>query len=65
VINIVVREDQVARQAKKTARKVKVAFTQQQWLLLDRLKAEKQWGRTREEIVHSVFRDYVKQVLGE
>jgi len=55
----------MARQAKKTPRKVKVAFTQQQWLLLDRLKTEKRWGRTREEIVGSVFRDYVKQVLGE
>lgn len=53
------------KQGKKRAKKVKVAFTQQQWLLLDRLKAEKRWGETREQIVHSVFRDYVKQMLGE
>ena len=55
----------MARKAKKSPRKIKVAFTQQQWLLLDRLKAEKRWGDTREQIVHGVFRDYVKQILGE
>ena len=55
----------MAREAKKALKKIKVAFTQQQWILLDRLKAEKRWGRTREEIVRSVFRDYVRQVLGE
>lgn len=46
-------------------RTIKVAFTQQQWILLDRLKDEKRWGKTREEIVLNVFRDYVKQELGE
>lgn len=44
---------------------IKVAFTQQQWLLLDRLREEKRWGETREEIVLNLFRDYVKQELGE
>lgn len=46
-------------------KKVTLAFTQQQLELLDRLKAEKRWGQTREEIVLAVFRDYVKQELGE
>jgi hypothetical protein len=46
-------------------RRIKVAFTQQQWQLIDRLKIEKRWGQTREEILRSVFRDYVKQELGE
>ncbi len=55
----------MGKQAKKRSRKIKVGFTQQQWVLLDRLKAEKRWGGTREEIVHNVFRDYVKQMLGE
>jgi hypothetical protein len=46
-------------------RKITVGFTQQQWQLLDRLKAEGRWGKTRDEIVGNVFRDYVKQELGE
>jgi hypothetical protein len=46
-------------------RKITVSFTQQQWHLLDRLKGERRWGDTREEIVYNVFRDYVKQELGE
>ena len=46
-------------------RKITVSFTQQQWHLLDQLKGELRWGDTREEIVYSVFRDYVKQELGE
>ena len=44
---------------------IKLALTQQQWILLDRLKEERRWGKTREEIVLNVFRDYVKQELGE
>jgi hypothetical protein len=46
-------------------RKVSVGFTQQQWELIDRLKEERRWGATREEIVRNVLRDYVKQELGE
>jgi hypothetical protein len=46
-------------------RSITVAFTQQQWQLLDRLKSEGRWGGTREEIVRNVFVDYVKQELGE
>lgn len=45
-------------------KKVKVGFTQQQLLLLDRLKKERRWGKTYEEIVLNVFRDYCKQELG-
>ena len=45
--------------------RIRVAFTQQQWLLLDRLQAEKRWGARREDVVRRVFRDYVKQELGE
>jgi hypothetical protein len=45
--------------------KITVAFTQQQWLLIDRLKAEGRWGTSREEIIRNVLRDYVKQELGE
>ena len=44
---------------------IKLALTQQQWIRLDRLKEERRWGKTREEIVLNVFRDYVKQELGE
>jgi len=46
-------------------RKIRVAFTQQQWQLLDRLKSEGRWGGKREDIVRNVFIDYVKQELGE
>lgn len=49
----------------KSRRKLKIAFTQQQLELLDRLKTEERWGKTREQIVLAVFRDYVKQELGE
>jgi metal-responsive CopG/Arc/MetJ family transcriptional regulator len=45
--------------------KISISFTQQQWQLIDRLKAEGRWGSTREEIVSNIFRDYVKQELGE
>ena len=55
----------MARQRQARGRKIKVGFTQQQWLLLDRLKTEKRWGDRREEIVVRVLRDYVKQELGE
>lgn len=50
---------------RRNRRRIKVGFTQQQWQLLDRLKAEKRWGGRREEIVLSVFRDFVRQELGE
>lgn len=46
-------------------RKITVGFTQQQWQLLDRLKEEGRWGTSREQIVHNIFLDYVKQELGE
>jgi hypothetical protein len=55
----------MATQRQGRTRRIKVGFTQQQWLLLDRLKAEKRWGGRREEIVVKVLRDYVKQELGE
>jgi hypothetical protein len=55
----------MARQRQGKTRKIKVGFTQQQWLLLDRLRTEKRWGERREEIVVKVLRDYVKQELGE
>ena len=55
----------MARQRQARTQKIKVGFTQQQWLLLDRLKNEKRWGDRREEIVVKVLRDYVKQELGE
>jgi metal-responsive CopG/Arc/MetJ family transcriptional regulator len=44
---------------------ISVGFTQQQWQLIDRLKAEGRWGTSREEIIRNVLRDYVKQELGE
>jgi hypothetical protein len=46
-------------------RKIAVGFTQQQWQLIDRLKDEGRWGDSRAEIVGNVFRDYVRQELGE
>ena len=55
----------MAKPARKGRRKIKVAFTQQQWEMLERLKAEKRWGDQRAQIVLGVFRDYVKQELGE
>ncbi len=48
-----------ARRAPRPTR-IKVAFTQQQWQLLDRLQAEKRWGPRRADVVRSVLRDYAK-----
>jgi len=49
----------------KDKHRITVGFTQQQLELLDRLKAERRFGQTRSEIVLNVFRDYVKQEIGE
>jgi len=44
--------------------KVKVRFTQQQMLLLEKLKQEGKFGKTYEEIIPAVFREYVNQTFG-
>lgn len=49
---------------KGTAKKLKVSFTQQQRELLEKLRQEAKFGKTYEEIVINVFRDYAKQQLG-
>jgi len=45
--------------------KIKVKFTQQQMVLLDNLKREGKFGRSYEEIIPAVFREYVTQTFGE
>lgn len=45
-------------------RKVKVKFTEQQMMLLDKLKQEGTFGKTYEEIIPAVFREYVTQTYG-
>ena len=44
--------------------KVKVRFTQQQMILLEKLKQEGTFGKTYEEIIPKVFREYVNQTFG-
>ena len=44
--------------------KVKVRFTHQQMVLLERLKAEGRFGDNYEEVIPAVFREYVKQTFG-
>ena len=45
-------------------KKVKVTFTEQQMMLLDKLKQEGTFGKTYEEIIPAVFREYVNQTFG-
>jgi hypothetical protein len=44
--------------------KITVRFTQQQMVLLDNLKREGKFGKNYEEIIPSIFREYVKQTFG-
>jgi hypothetical protein len=43
---------------------VPVKFTEQQLVLIDKVVAEGRMGRTREEVILAMFRDYVRQTLG-
>lgn len=45
-------------------RKVEVKFTEQQMMLVDKLKQEGTFGKTYEEIIPAVFREYVNQTFG-
>ena len=40
--------------------KIKVRFNQQQMVLLDNLKREGTFGKSYEEIIPAVFREYIK-----
>ena len=44
--------------------KVKVKFTEQQMMLLEKLKAEGTFGKTYDEIIPKVFHEYVNQTFG-
>ena len=44
--------------------KIKLKFTHQQMVLLDRLMAEGKFGDSYEEVIPAVFREYVKQTFG-
>ncbi|MDP6474324.1 MAG: hypothetical protein QF449_06780 [Alphaproteobacteria bacterium] len=44
--------------------KIKVRFTHQQMVLLERLKQEGKFGQSYEELIPAVFREYVKQTFG-
>ncbi|MBT3363478.1 MAG: hypothetical protein HN929_01125 [Chloroflexi bacterium] len=45
-------------------RKLQVRFNQQQLELLDNLKASGKFGNSYEEVIRSVFRQYVAQTIG-
>jgi metal-responsive CopG/Arc/MetJ family transcriptional regulator len=44
--------------------KVRVKFTEQQLVLVDQILAERKLGQTREEVIASMFRQYVRQTIG-
>lgn len=44
--------------------RVKVRFTEQQLVLLEQIRAEGTYGRTMEEVIVALFRDYARQILG-
>jgi metal-responsive CopG/Arc/MetJ family transcriptional regulator len=44
--------------------KVSVKFTEQQLVLIDQVLAEQNLGKTREEVIASMFRQYVRQTIG-
>lgn len=43
---------------------MKVRFTGQQLVLIDKIVAEGAMGKTREEVIRAMFRQYVLQTLG-
>ena len=40
---------------------IEVTFNQQQYVIIGRLKAEGQFGRTDEEIVRNIFLEFLRQ----
>jgi hypothetical protein len=40
---------------------IEVTFNQQQYVVIERLKAEEQFGRTDEEIIRNIFRKFLRQ----
>jgi len=46
-------------------RKLVVEFDQEQLKLLDKLKKEKEFGENYKDIIVRVFRNYVRQELGQ
>ena len=40
---------------------VEVGINQQQYVVIERLRAEKQFGATDGEIIRNIFREFVKQ----
>jgi hypothetical protein len=40
---------------------IEVTFNQQQYVIIERLKAEGQFGRTDEEIVRNIFLEFLRQ----
>lgn len=47
-----------------TNRELEVPFTEQQLILLDRLRDEGRFGGSMEEICLNVFREYAEQLFG-
>jgi hypothetical protein len=44
---------------------MKVRFTEQQLVLIDKIVSEKTMGATREAVIREMFRQYVVQTLGK
>jgi uncharacterized protein with PIN domain len=61
--NVLIRTRKVLR-LRGMPKKVEVKFTEQQMMLLEKLKQEGTFGKTYEEIIPRVFREYVKQTFG-
>jgi hypothetical protein len=40
---------------------IDVTFNQQQYVIIERLKAEGQFGRTDEEIIRNIFLEFLRQ----
>ena len=40
---------------------IEVTFNQQQYVIIEKLKAEGQFGRTDDEIVRNIFLEFLKQ----
>jgi len=43
------------------AQVIEVRFNQQQYVIIERLKAEGEFGRTDEEIVRNIFLEFLRQ----
>jgi hypothetical protein len=56
-----IRRSKMADSSSDAPQIIEVTFNQQQYVIIERLKAEGQFGRTDEEIVRNIFLEFLRQ----